>query len=83
MTQVTNETILTAISELSNYVKTLSADMIEVKQEIVEIKEEMKRMNEKIDENHKVTKSFDRKIYVLNDEVLTMRADIVELQRAK
>lgn len=83
MTQVTNETILTAISELSNYVKTLSADMIEVKQGIVEIKEEMKRMNEKIDENHKVTKSFDRKIYVLNDEMLTMRADIVELQRAK
>ncbi len=83
MSQVTNETILTAISELSNYVKTLSADMIEVKQEISEMKVEMQRMNEKIDENHKVTKSFDRKIYVLNDEMLTMRADIVELQRAK
>lgn len=83
MSAVTNETILTAISELSGYVKKLSADMVEVKQELSEIKVEMQRMNDKVVENHKVTKSFDRKIYVLNDEILTMRADIVELQHAK
>jgi hypothetical protein len=83
MTQVTNETILTAISELSGYVKTLSADMVEVKKDIAEIKQETQLMNEKIDTNHKITKSIDRKISLLNDGILTTRADVLELQRSK
>ncbi|MCG7335595.1 hypothetical protein MHZ95_09920 [Sporosarcina sp. ACRSM] len=102
--QVTNETILTAISELSGYIKTLSADMMEVKtdivgmkeeissikgniseikEEIFEIKEEMQKMNKKIDFTYKLTRAVDNKFTVLNADLITTRAEVLELQRTR
>ena len=48
MTQVTNETILLAISELSGYVKNLTIDMLEVKKDISGMKEDISGMKEDI-----------------------------------
>lgn len=95
--EVTNAMLLTAISDLSGFVKvltedvkTLTEDMVEVKSDIagmkVEIsgmKQEMQRMIEKINANHDLAIRIDDKVTLLNVDFLGTRADVLALQRAK
>jgi len=81
--EVTNAMILTAISDLSGFVKTLTEGMVEVKSDIAEMKQEMKQMNEKIDATHDLAIRIDDKVTILNGEFLGTRADVLALQRAK
>ena len=81
--EVTNAMILTAITDLSGFVKTLTEDMVEVKSDIAEIKEEMKQMNLKIDENTKSVRRIDDKLTILNEDLVETRTDVFQLQRAR
>lgn len=95
--EITNTMILTAITDLSGFVKvltedvkTLTEDMVEVKSDIAGMKEEisgmkqdMQQMNEKVDNTYKLSKRIDTKLFILNEDLIQTRAGVLELQHAK